>query len=120
MIRFRVTLYDRIDAYTREVEAGLALAVHNALYNVWADAVRIIILNRFETGELAGSTRVDEKTPLRGIVRSDAPYASFQHDGFIHYVTKQVVPGEPWFVQAAKNVKNSFHDDVRKALRKAA
>ena len=113
-------VFNNIPQLTAEMERGISEAVLKATYAVWGESVRIIVENRFDTGEMAGATKPFILSPYQGRVSTDTKYAPFQHDGFVHWITKRFVPGEPWFVKAVAATKDDYFHDVRVALGRAS
>jgi len=63
-----------------------------------------------KTGRLKASHSIKAVTPELIAIMNSAPYAIFVHDGFIHWISKQLVPGNPWMIRGINNAI----DDMRK------
>lgn len=115
-LKFRTRAVVNTQRKMREIEAGVESAIVKALYEIWAEATRIIINERYDTGQMAGSTRVEMTGPYSGEVSTNTDYAEYQHEGFWNVKAERFVPGVPWFEIAARHAWPKLLQDIEEAI----
>ncbi len=86
-----------------KIEAIMEQEILEGLYQIWKESVNIIIREKYDTGNMAGSTHVTILTPLSGTVTTEAYYGMWQHEGFIHH-GGGTVQGAHWFDRSVEIV----------------